>query len=501
MSLRTRLTIYYSGVFLITLLLLSTGIYVAARGALLRGVEEDLRAGTQQMQEIYKRNPAPLEQVIRDGEQLIQVRGGATNAFVIPNLFAQAFSPRGDEVGRSDNLGDVVIQLPQDALSLDIDKELLVERHLYENNVRSLITPMVAVRFNENNIIIDRQLVGFLQISSVTNDVENTLNTLLYILLGGGAAAVILTAGIVAWLSRAALAPIDQVTRTAEGIVRAEDLGRRIPLPQSQDELHRLTVTINGLLARLEMLFTAQRRFIADVSHELRTPLAAMQGNLEVLSRGAAYNPELLQESLTDMRRETTRLTRMVNDLLLLAQSDAGVQLRQEPVELDTLMLEVHRELRPLSRGVTLQIGAEDQVIVTGDRDRLKQALLNLGANALHHTPTGGAVILGLEQRDGYACLSVADTGAGIAADDLPHIFDRFYRADRARSHNVGGAGLGLAIVKRIVEAHTGYVTVASEIGRGSTFAIWLPLAPLATLVVPTNMSVTETVSHKEPVT
>jgi signal transduction histidine kinase len=217
----------------------------------------------------------------------------------------------------------------------------------------------------------------------------------------------------------------------------------------------------------------------------LRTPLAAMQGNLEVLERGGLNNPELAREALADMRRETGRLIRMVNDLLLLAQSDARVQVRFEPVELDTLLLEVYRELRPLAGSVTLRIGAEDQVTVPGDRDRLKQALLNLGVNGLQYTPPGGTVTLGLEQRDGFALLTVSDTGVGINEEDLPHIFDRFYRADRSRSRYSGGAGLGLSIVKRVAEAHHGYATVASLPGRGSTFAIWLPLPPRPTPATP----------------
>src|SRR4029079_17275482 len=218
-----------------------------------------------------------------------------------------------------------------------------------------------------------------------------------------------------AWLTRAAFKPIDEVTRTAQSIVRAEDLSRRVPVPLAQDELQRLTVTVNDLLARLEGLFSAQRRFVADVSHELRTPLAAMQGNLEVLERGAARDPELLAESLADMRREVARLIRMANDLLLLAQSEVGVQRRGEPIELDTLLLEVHRELRPLANGVQLQLGHEDQVIVRGDRDRIKQALLNLGINALQHTRPGGIVTLSLSRTADSAALTVTDSGAGIA--------------------------------------------------------------------------------------
>jgi two-component system, OmpR family, sensor kinase len=279
-----------------------------------------------------------------------------------------------------------------------------------------------------------------------------------------------------AWLTRAAFKPIDEVTRTAQSIVSAEDLSRRVPVPPAQDELQRLTVTVNDLLARLEGLFSAQRRFVADVSHELRTPLAAMQGNLEVLDRGAARDPELLAESLSDMRREVARLIRMANDLLLLAQSESGVQLRDEPIELDTLLLEVHRELRALAGDVQLRLGHEDQIVVQGDRDRVKQALLNLGVNALQHTPPGGMVTLGIARHDGYAALMVTDSGQGIGANDLPHIFDRFYRADRSRSRHQGGAGLGLAIVKWVAEAHHGHVEVTSTPGAGSQFRLLLPL-------------------------
>jgi two-component system, OmpR family, sensor kinase len=251
-------------------------------------------------------------------------------------------------------------------------------------------------------------------------------------------------------------------------------------VPDTQDELHRLAVTINDLLARLEALFSAQRRFVADVSHELRTPLAAMQGNLDVLERGAARDPQLLKESLTDMRSEVSRLIRMVNDLLLLAQSEAGVQLRDEPVELDTLLFEVHRELRTFAGPVGLRLDFKDQAVVRGDRDRLKQALLNLTVNALQHTPAGGHVTLGLSIADGHARLEVRDTGSGIDPSSLPNIFDRFYRTDRSRSRVSGGAGLGLAIVKWIMDAHGGRIEVQSTSGQGSVFTLIIPLTNTA---------------------
>lgn len=474
MSFRTRLTLAYTGFFAITLLLLGYGIYFAVRTALMRSVETDLRAATAQVTAIFNAGGvAPI--VTASGQLFAYLRGEFIQVFNNPNMVAQVFEPDGTPLGNTPNLGGSSLPLPSGALDLgaeDLRTGITVVREIDGIRIQSLVTPLV---------LQNGRVVGLLQVSRTLKDVDRTLQLLTSMLLGGGAIALVLTAIGAAWLARRALRPIERITRTAQSIVSADDLARRVPVPPQHDELQRLTITMNDLLARLEALFTAQRRFVADVSHELRTPLTAMQGNLEILSRGGYANPELLNEAIGDMRRETARLIRMVNDLLLLAQSDARLEVRREPVELDTLLLEIYRELRPLADKVTLRIGAEDQVQVVGDRDRLKQALLNLGVNALQYTPPGGYVTLSLEQRDGYACLSVADTGEGIHPDDLPHLFDRFYRADRSRSRHNGGAGLGLSIVKWVAEAHNGHATVASEPGRGSTFAIWLPLrAPAA---------------------
>lgn len=469
MSLRTRLTIFYTGFFALALLVLGLGIFWAVKSELERGVERDLRAGTRQVLQIYRSRPAAsnLDLVLRDGVVSPQVSGQPAATFAIPNLLAQVFSPDGKFLGSSMNMDNAMLPLPRAALELQAGEELDLVQNVDGTDVRSVVTPLV---------LSNGQVVGILQISRSLNDMQDTLQLLLLILLGGGALALVITGFGVAGISRAALAPLDQVVGTAQGIVRAEDLGRRVLVPQTEDEIHQLTVTINAMLARMERLFTTQQRLIADVSHELRTPLAAMHGNLEVLSRGASANPDLLHESLTDMRQETSRLIRLVNDLLLLAQSEDRITMRREPVELDTLMLEVHRELRALANGVQLRIGAEDQVVVAGDRDRLKQALLNLGVNALQHTPAGGEVVLKLERHEQQATLSVSDTGSGIAPDDVAMIFERFYRADRSRSRHAGGAGLGLAIVKRIAEAHGGQVAVQSVLGQGSTFTLYLPL-------------------------
>ena len=470
-SLRTRLTLSYVSFFAAALIVLDVGVYLIVRQALIGGIENELRLGAQLLQEEFTASNETL-QTFFGGRPVLFLPGQSVSGFEATNLYVQVYNQDGILLARSPNLQ----QAPRIQHAMTVDLALLQRALGNQSVVTSIRQDTVRVRMLLTPLLFRGRVVGVIQVARLMNDTERALKLLLYALLGSGLVVLLAAARGGAWLTRAAFKPIDEVTRTAQSIVRAEDLSRRVPVPNTHDELQRLTVTVNDLLARLEALFSAQRRFVADVSHELRTPLAAMQGNLEVLDRGAARDPELLAESLADMRYEVARLIRMVNDLLFLARSEAGAQLRREPVELDTLVLEVHRELRPLANGVQLRIGDEDQVAVLGDRDRLKQALLNLGINALQHTPPGGRVTLGLARAQGYAALTVADTGIGIDPEDLPHIFERFYRADRARARNRGGAGLGLAIVKWIAEAHGGYVTVASTPGAGSTFTLFLPL-------------------------
>jgi signal transduction histidine kinase len=266
------------------------------------------------------------------------------------------------------------------------------------------------------------------------------------------------------------------VTETAQAINRADDLSRRIPYSgAADDEVGRLIESFNQTLERLETLFTSQQRFLADVSHELRTPLTVIKGNVDLMRR----MKKLDEESLASIDQEAGRLTRLVGGLLLLAQAESGkLSLSMRPVELDTLLLEVFQEMRVLAGGkVHIKMADIDQLQVTGDRDRLKQVLLNLMGNAIQYTPQGGDVFLGLARVGEQARIVIRDTGPGIPAEDLPFIFERFYRAEKSRTRGKStGFGLGLSIAQWIVENHDGTIKVESKEGQGTTFAIWLPL-------------------------
>jgi signal transduction histidine kinase len=239
----------------------------------------------------------------------------------------------------------------------------------------------------------------------------------------------------------------------------------------------QLINAFNQTLSRLENLFNTQRRFLADVGHELRTPLTVIKGNVDLMRRMGASDPE----SLDGIESEVDRLTRLVGDLLLLAQAESGkMPLDHRLVELDTLLLEAMQQMRVLARDrLQMRLGEIDQVLVCGDQDRLKQVLVNLIGNAIKYTPPGGEVVLGLGKAGHQARLTVTDNGPGIRPEDLPHVFERFYRGEksRTRSRDGKGFGLGLSIAYWIVRNHGGRIEVDSKKDQGTTFCVWLPLA------------------------
>ncbi len=287
-----------------------------------------------------------------------------------------------------------------------------------------------------------------------------------------------LIAGVAGLISTGhSLAPLEAVTRTALQITRADDLSRRIPYQgPPEDEVGQLISAFNQTLGRLETLFNSQRRFLADVGHELRTPLTVIKGNVDLMRRMRSID----DESMDSIESEVDRLTRLVGDLLLLAQAESGkLTLVKATVEMDSLVFEVLHQMRVLAKDrLRLALGEVDQVLVCGDKDRLKQVLVNLVGNAIKYTPAGGEVVVGVGKDGNRARLTVSDNGPGIPAEDLPHIFERFYRAEksRTRSREGKGFGLGLSIAYWIVRNHGGQIDVSSREKGGTTFCVWLPL-------------------------
>ncbi len=277
-------------------------------------------------------------------------------------------------------------------------------------------------------------------------------------------------------IAGSALRPLSAMASTARAIALSRGFSRRLPDLGRRDELGQLAATFNDMLVSLDEAYSTQQRFVADASHELRAPLTAIQGNLELLERAVQMRDQERAETLSYLRKEAQRMSHLVADLLILARADAGQGIKQQPVELDRLLLEVFQDTRRLAPGRKISLRDLDQVQVQGDPDRLKQLLVILIDNALKYTPEGGEVQLALHTEPGSGVITVTDTGIGIAPEDLPHIFERFYRADKARSREQGGTGLGLSIARWIAERHGGHIDVDSAAGRGSIFTVHLPI-------------------------
>ncbi len=283
-------------------------------------------------------------------------------------------------------------------------------------------------------------------------------------------------------LVKRALSPVDRIAGSAERL-SLQDLSQRLPVPPSGDELERLSVALNRMLERLETSLQHSRRFVADASHELRTPLTVLRGELESVVEEPLLLAEL-RERLGSALEEVERLANIVEGLFAISRLDAG-EAASEWIRFDLAELAAatadQMALLAEDKQIEIRCVATMGVWVEGDRARMKQVVVNLLDNAIKYTPTGGAVSLEVEAREGKAVLEVADTGIGIPAAALPRVFERFFRVDKARSREHGGAGLGLSIVKSICTAHRGRVEVTSTPGQGSRFRVELPLAVPAT--------------------
>lgn len=340
------------------------------------------------------------------------------------------------------------------------------------------------------------QTVGVLELSTSLASVDAFLGRLRLLLLIGTLLAILVTVALMIPLVAGLLQPLRRMASTSRAIA-AGDLGLRVPVPRSGDELTDLAHAFNEMVSKLEAAFGTQRRFVADASHELRSPLAALGGGVEMLLMGAdRSDPAARARLLRLMESEIARMSRLVDDLLTLTRFDANPlgALQRAPVDLTALAAEVADVTRLLAPDRTVALNTPPDVTITveGDADRLRQALLNLCANARAYTPARGTITVGLRVVGQDAVLTVADTGEGIPAEDLPRIWDRFYRADPARIRQAGqgGLGLGLAIVRAIVAAHGGTATIASDSGKGTTVTLMLPHASMrgrgASAAVPT---------------
>lgn len=342
------------------------------------------------------------------------------------------------------------------------------------------------------------QVAGVVLVAKSQEDVNGALGTLGRILLIGDLVAIFF-ALLGGWLiAESSLRPITTITRTASAIARdasAAGLGTRVKYRGAKDEVGELVSTFNEMLASLEQVANAQRRFVSDASHELRAPLTTIRGNLEMLRKTPGLTEADRADIVDDAYVEAERMSTLVSDLLLLARVDAAsasrgaraalldeqLSGRREAVEMDQFVMDLYRSgqshLRALHKNIKLAVTNIAPVSVMADPGQIRQLGMILLDNAIKYTPNNGQICIAVSQLGPFAALTVSDTGIGIGEDDLPHIFERFYRADHARERDEYGSGLGLAIARWIVEAHHGEIKVESASGKGTVFTVLLPAA------------------------
>jgi heavy metal sensor kinase len=343
-------------------------------------------------------------------------------------------------------------------------------------------------------VIENGHMARIIQVASSLEDVEDALRTLFIILVITVPLALLVASLGGLFLANQALKPVDHITQTAR-MITSQNLNQRIKSLKVKDEISRLIETFNEMISRLDQSFHQIRQFSSDASHELKTPLTILKGEVEVALR-KERTPQDYEQILRSNLEEINRMSKIVDNLLLLARTETGdIRLFKEEVNLSQIVSDVVTHLTKLARSKDLQIAApnhQEDILLYGDGLRIRQMLFNLVENSIKYTEPGGSISVSLkknaldslpgreqESYDGVQIV-VSDTGIGIAKEDQEKIFSRFFRVDKARSREQGGSGLGLSICKWIVEAHQGQITVESELGKGSRFIVKLPTLPPA---------------------
>ncbi|HEY9282197.1 MAG TPA: heavy metal sensor histidine kinase [Pyrinomonadaceae bacterium] len=463
-TVRGRLTLWYVSALALILVTFGVAVYVMLSRALHRRVDDALRSTLE----------ISITSLTNDAEE--------------------GQSPRSAAQSTASELSH-----PQQALMIFDDAGRLLAEHPYEEDLHIRLPDLGAIPADEvylytvteeddaddhHRLAVRRVRIPpadtpyIVLASQPLEAVEDELESLREILYFATPAALLL-AGVGGWfIARQGLAPVAAMARSARQI-GAGSLDSQLPVANPRDELGQLATTFNELLARLDAAFDEQRRFMADASHELRTPLSVMSTAAGVTLKKQRRDEAEYREALRVVAEQARRLSRIVNDMFLLARADAGrYPVRKRALYLNDLLTEVTRAGGVLAadKGVTFEVSNLEEAAFHGDEDLLRQMLLNLVDNAVKFTPAGGVVRLGLERRGGEYLLSVSDTGPGIPAEARAHVFERFYRADKARTRaDDGGAGLGLAIARWIAEAHDGDLELYDSGRAGSTFVARLP--------------------------
>ncbi len=454
LSIGARLTAWYSLILALSLGLFGTIAYFAMGHSIRAAMDSDLNQRTQAIRDIIKEDaPNGLPALQDEFREFADSEGASARLRVADD-------------------GGVIYASP--------DLQSVLEPRRAQSVPRPFTSRIGDARFRFLREKMEVHGAHYdVEVASSMKDFDRALEGFRVVLYSAAPAFLILAALGGYWLSRRALAPVDEITRAARTI-GAQDLSQRLAVRRTSDELQRLVDTLNEMLARLESAFQRVTQFTADASHELRTPVSVMRTSAELALRKTRSDAEY-REALERILGESERVSRLIEQLLLLARADSGsAALPIIRTDLNAALHAACGEAKVLAEAKQLKFSEsipESAVWVQGDAASLQRLFIILLDNAVKYTPNGGEIGVSLSSDDGYAVAAIRDTGIGIPEQDLPHVFDRFYRSDRARSRESGGTGLGLAIGHWIAAAHHGEIRVESMVAKGSKFEVRLPLS------------------------
>jgi heavy metal sensor kinase len=457
LPIRVRLTAWYFLVLCLAFGMFSFLAFFEVRGSIHSAVDEGLRDRAADIRELLERK-WPAEQVKRELAAGSSVRG--------EDDILQIAETRGEWAYSSVSAVRYGLQLGRPAKTGETFR------------FSTVYSKRMPLRLLNGELRIGDKAYD-VQIAAPMEDFYDAVNRFRLVLLFSVPVLVVVASAGGYWLSRKAVAPVGEIARAAQSISEHE-LSKRLPILETGDELQSLSETLNEMFARLERAFKRVTQFTADASHELRTPIALMRTRTEVALRKQRSEADY-RETLLRIHQELERTSALIENLMTLARADSGSEaLQVAPTSLNELLLEISETARLLAEGKSIQYDQrlpETPLCVSGNAPSLRRLFLILIDNAVKYTSREGHVSVELDSDDGAAVIEIRDTGVGISQSDLPHIFERFYRADESRSRESGGTGLGLSIAKWIAEAHQGKISVVSKVGEGSVFRVQIPLS------------------------
>lgn len=457
MSLRWRLILWYAGLICFVVLGLVTISYKILSDSLKKEIDNTLVERANHVADAVSVVPnRPIEGISEE----------TSDEFRSPGVYLQILDTDGNIIAHSFNLGR------QEMPISDIDQQRLLSGTSF---YQTLDVEGQLVRLYHQPLSRDNMILGGVQVGQSLNGLETAQRQLLLSYTISG--IVVLCFGTIGgWITvYFGLQPIARLSETAQEIIATEDLKRRVETHSGADEISKLEETFNQMLNRLQSLFESQQRFLAEVAHELRTPLSSMLGNVDLLIR-YGDDPIRKSETTSALQRTGHHVSRLLNDLLLLAQAEAGWKLQLRPLRLDDLLIEVYEEMQFLSTSnqAKWQFGKWESGIVMGDTDRLRQVLINLIDNAVKYSSTKSIIVLELWSSDGQVYIRINSIDSDISTDEIQKVFKPFFRA-KAHSATTLGSGLGLSIVQWIVHEHNGQIVVDSTPNSGTSFTLSLP--------------------------